>query len=65
MRDGSIVTADEYVSAVPVDIMKRLLPKPWAKMPFFRQFDELEGIPVINLVRLPPSRLLRLRRHPP
>jgi len=49
MRDGSVITADEYVSAVPVDIMKRLLPKPWAKMPFFRQFDELEGIPVINL----------------
>merc|ERR1719311_1753194 len=49
MRDGSLITADEYVSAVPVDIMKRLLPKAWAKMPYFRQVDELEGIPVINL----------------
>jgi 15-cis-phytoene desaturase len=49
MRDGSIVTADEYVSAVPVDIFKRLLPKAWAKMPYFRQVDQLEGIPVINL----------------
>merc|ERR1719311_800901 len=49
MRDGSLITADEYVSAVPVDIFKRLMPKPWAKMPYFRQTDELEGIPVINL----------------
>ena len=26
-----------YVSAVPCDIFKRLLPKAWAKMPYFRQ----------------------------
>jgi len=49
MRDGTTVVADEYVSAVPCDIFKRLLPKAWAKMPYFRQVDELEGIPVINL----------------
>jgi len=49
MRDGSTVTADEYVSAVPCDIFKRLMPEPWQKMPYFRQVDELEGIPVINL----------------
>merc|ERR1711920_597121 len=49
LRDGSLITADEYVSAVPVDIFKRLMPKAWQKMPFFRQCDELEGIPVINL----------------
>jgi 15-cis-phytoene desaturase len=34
---------------MPVDIMKRMLPKKWSTMPYFRQFDELEGIPVINL----------------
>nr|AUE44555.1 phytoene desaturase [Prymnesium parvum] len=49
MRDGTVIEADVYVSAMPVDIMKRMTPKRWAKMPFFRQFDELEGIPVINL----------------
>jgi 15-cis-phytoene desaturase len=32
-----------------VDIMKRMTPKAWQKLPYFRQFDELEGIPVINL----------------
>ena len=37
MRDGSTVVADEYVSAVPCDIFKRLLPKAWAKIPYFRQ----------------------------
>merc|ERR1712087_925106 len=48
-RSGEKVVADEYVSAMPVDIVKRMLPKPWQTMPYFRQMDELEGIPVINL----------------
>ena len=41
--------ADVYVSAMPVDIVKRYVPEKWQPMPFFRQFDELEGIPVINI----------------
>lgn len=49
MRSGEKVVADEYVSAMPVDIIKRMIPKRWQNMPYFRQFDELEGIPVINL----------------
>lgn len=49
MRSGEIVVADEYISAMPVDIFKRMTPKAWQTMPYFRQFDELEGIPVINL----------------
>jgi len=49
MRTGDKVIADEYVSAMPVDVVKRMIPKSWANMPYFRQFDELEGIPVINL----------------
>jgi len=49
MRDGSVVEADMYVSAMPVDIIKRMTPERWQKMPYFRQFDELEGIPVINI----------------
>ena len=31
MRDGTTVTADMYVSAMPVDIMKRMTPEPWQK----------------------------------
>jgi len=49
LRSGEEVVADEYVSAMPVDIVKRMTPKQWQNMPYFRQFDELEGIPVINL----------------
>merc|ERR1711871_641046 len=49
MRDGSLVEADYYVSAMPVDILKRYVPEKWQPDPFFPQFDELEGIPVINL----------------
>jgi len=49
MRGGEVFTADEYVTSVPCDIMKRIMPKAWSTMPFFRQADELEGIPVINI----------------
>lgn len=49
LRSGEEVVADEYVSAMPVDIFKRFIPEAWSQMPFFRQADELEGIPVINL----------------
>ena len=49
MVDGSEIVADEYVSAVPVDIMKRMMPKKWGTMPFFHQIQNLEGIPVINI----------------
>lgn len=49
LRNGDIIVADEYISAMPVDIVKRMTPKNWQNMPYFRQFDELEGIPVINL----------------
>jgi 15-cis-phytoene desaturase len=31
---------------MPVDVFKRFIPKNWSAMPFFRQTDELEGIPV-------------------
>jgi len=49
MRSGEKIVADEYISAMPVDIMKRFVPKAWSTMPFFKQLDELEGIPVINI----------------
>jgi len=49
LRSGEQVFADEYVSAMPVDVVKRMIPEKWQNMPYFRQIDELEGIPVINL----------------
>ena len=49
LADGSLVEADYYVSAMPVDVIKKMVPKQWSNMPYFAQLKELEGIPVINL----------------
>ncbi len=43
------VTADCYVSAMSVDPLKVMLPKPWKQMEFFQKLEGLEGVPVINL----------------
>ena len=44
-----ILTADLYVSAMPVDPLKSMLPKPWREEAFFKKLDGLQGVPVINL----------------
>ena len=44
LRGGEEVIADEYVSALPVDVLKRVVPEAWSTLPYFRQLDELEGI---------------------
>jgi len=49
LAGGEVVTGDHYVSAMPVDALKLLLPAAWRPMPFFAQLAELEGIPVINV----------------
>jgi 15-cis-phytoene desaturase len=43
------VTADAYVSALPVDPFKTIVPTPWREMEYFKQLDGLEGVPVINI----------------
>lgn len=48
-QEDEVLTADLYVSAVPVDIMKVMRPQSWREMEFFKQIDGLEGVPVINL----------------
>lgn len=49
LADGSFAEADYYISAMPVDIIKKMIPNQWSRMPYFAQLNELEGIPVINL----------------
>lgn len=44
-----VVTADVYVSAMSVDVLKVLLPEPWKPLDYFSKLDGLEGVPVINL----------------
>ena len=64
MRDGSTVTADVYVSAMPVDIVKRMTPVAWQKMPYFRQVRSSSSPPHFLTSSLPrllassPPRLL-------
>lgn len=47
--EDEIFTADVYVSAMPVDPLKVMLPKPWQEMEFFQKLQGLEGVPVINV----------------
>jgi 15-cis-phytoene desaturase len=47
--DDYVVTADAYVSAMPVDPLKVMLPAPWKEMDYFKKLDGLVGVPVINL----------------
>ena len=48
-RESFDLTADAYVSALPVDPFKLLLPQPWKQMDIFKKLDGLRGVPVINL----------------
>jgi len=47
--EEEIITADAYVSAMSVDALKLMLPKPWQQQEFFGKLEGLEGVPVINL----------------
>jgi 15-cis-phytoene desaturase len=44
-----VLTADVYVSAMSVDPLRVMLPKPWQEIDFFQKLEGLEGVPVINL----------------
>lgn len=44
-----MVTADAYVSAMSVDVIKALLPEPWKGIDVFQRMQALEGVPVINI----------------
>jgi 15-cis-phytoene desaturase len=48
-NSDEVVTADLYVSAMPVDVMKVMLPENWKQNEFFQKLSGLEGVPVINI----------------
>ena len=48
LTDGTEVQADAYISTAPVDLLKLLMPDEWKSMDYFKGFQSLEGIPVIN-----------------
>ena len=47
--NGREIEADAYVSAMPVDIFKTILPSEWASKDIFRKLEGLKGVPVINI----------------
>ena len=48
-KDRPSIVADAYVSALPVDVLKLLLPEPWRQLPPFARLAGLQGVPVINI----------------
>eukprot|EP00884_Botryococcus_braunii_P005865 jgi/Botrbrau1/1527/Bobra.0107s0015.1 len=49
LTSGEVVKGDVYVSAMPVDIVKQLVPDRWQSLPYFSKLEKLKGIPVINI----------------
>lgn len=49
LTNGETVEGDKYVSAVPVHILKKLLPDPWKAQQYFKKLEKLDGVPVINI----------------
>ncbi len=43
------IFADAYVSALPVDLFKLLIPEQWKEIDSFNKLDGLRGVPVINI----------------
>jgi len=48
-NEKKALTADAYVSAMPVDLFKLMIPKPWKGLDAFSKLDGLNGVPVINI----------------
>jgi len=44
-----VLSADYYVSAMPVDAVKKLTPPEWRSMEYFGNLINLRGVPVMNL----------------
>lgn len=49
LKGNELLTADYYISAMPVDAIKKLTPDSWRNMEYFRKMMGLKGVPVINI----------------
>jgi len=47
--EDEVITADAYVCATSVDVIKALMPDPWKRISVFEKMQQLEGVPVINI----------------
>jgi 15-cis-phytoene desaturase len=48
-QEDEVLSADLYVSAMPVDPLKAMVPEAWKHLEPFEKIQGLEGVPVINL----------------
>ena len=48
-KASSQIEADAFVSAMPVDVLKLLLPDEWKNLDIFKKLEGLNGVPVINI----------------
>ncbi|XWS13310.1 hypothetical protein CRYUN_Cryun36dG0026500 [Craigia yunnanensis] len=49
LNNGNTIEGDAYVIAIPVDILKLLLPEDWREISYFKKSEKLVGVPVINV----------------
>ncbi len=49
LKGDEVVSADYYVSAMPVDAIKKLTPDSWRNKEYFSKMMGLKGVPVINI----------------
>jgi|AntRauTorckE5430_2_1112549.scaffolds.fasta_scaffold01420_3 15-cis-phytoene desaturase len=49
LKGNEVVSADYYVSAMPVDAIKKLTPDSWRDKEYFSKMMGLKGVPVINI----------------
>ncbi|RZM78890.1 15-cis-phytoene desaturase [Leptolyngbya iicbica] len=47
--EDEVITADAYVCATSVDVIKALMPEPWKEIDVFQKMQNLVGVPVINI----------------
>jgi 15-cis-phytoene desaturase len=43
------LTADEYVLALPIHNLQKILPDAWCDMPYFAGLRQIEGVPVVSV----------------
>ena len=57
LLNGESLTADLYVSAMPVDIFRKLMPEEWYRQPFFRWALQALCLCIVLCVRKPKCAL--------
>ncbi len=49
LESGEMVRGDEFIFALPIHKLNRLVPAAWQDEPYFRNLAQFEGVPVISV----------------